>query len=325
MALNKARMKSTTILLISFLFFFACKKQTKNPVDAFFEQTFKIIEDNSVKKDSLKWDDLKKIVKDSIKRFNSNEDAYRAISYTIQLIDDGHSVFVGAQNPSQGAISNLLLIDTLSIPSITKRIIGGNIGYIKLTGFVANDSLTDLYALEIRKALINIDSTAKLSGWIIDLRNNSGGKLTSEPLGLSPLLSLPLIGIAWDNKNTLKDIRQENNYFYFGNYKIDSLNYNSTLINKNKKIAVLVSDKTVSAGEFLALAFKFQKDTKLFGSKTKGKTSHLRLFEFMSNAKLLLATDYYCDKDRNIVTGGLVPDVECKYDESLSKAIEWIK
>ncbi len=317
-------MRITTTFLISFLFLFACKRQTENPFEAFFEQTFKIIEDNSVKKDSLNWDDLKKIVKDSIKRFNSNEDAYRAISYTIRLIDDGHSVFVEAQNPSKGAINNLLLIDTLSIPSISKRIIEGNIGYIKLTGFIANDSLTDLYALEIRKALISIDTAAKLSGWIIDLRNNSGGKLTSEPLGLSPLFSLPLIGISWDNKNTFKNISQENNYFYFGDYKMDSLNYNSTLVNVNKKIAVLVGGKTVSGGEFLALAFKFQKETKLFGSKTKGKTSHLRLFEFRSNAKLLLATDYYCDKDRNILTGGLVPDIECKNDESLSKAIEWI-
>src|SRR5699024_9730004 len=135
----------------------------------------------------------------------------------------------------------------------------------------------------------------------------------------------PLIGISCDNKNTFIKIKVTPKYFYFGDYLVDSLNYNSTLVNKNKKIAILVSEKTVSAGEFLALAFKFQKDTKVFGSKTKGKTSHLRLFDFKSNAKLLLATHFYCDKNRNKIREGLIPDVECEKGESLLKAIEWIK
>lgn len=107
--------------------------------------------------------------------------------------------------------------------------------------------------------------------------------------------------------------------------RVDSINSNSELINKNKKIAILVSNETISAGEFLALAFKFQKNSKLFGSKTKGKTSHLKLIEFKSNAKLLLASHFECDINENILTGGLVPDIECENHESLLKAIEWIK
>lgn len=318
-------MRTAIILLTTLLFLFACKRQSENHFETFYLQALKMIQDYSVKKDSLNWDDLKKTVNDSFIRFNSNEDVYKAIGYTIKLIDDGHSIFIAAQNPGLEKITNPLLIDTLSLPFINNRIIDGRIGYIRLPGFIANDSLSTLYALQIRKTLINIDTTANLSGWIIDLRNNSGGKLTSESLGLSPLFSLPLIGISCDNKSKYKPIKLLDNYFYYDDIVIDSLNYSSTLINKNKKIAVLVNDKTVSAGEFLALAFTFQEDTKLFGSKTKGKTSHLTLFEFKSNAKLLLATSYYCDKNSNIKIGGLVPDTVCKYEESLSKAIEWIK
>lgn len=317
-------MRLSIILLIYLIFLFACKRQTTNDYEVFFDQTFKLIEDNSLKSESINWSELSKIVKDSIKRFDCNEDVYRAIDYTMQLVDDGHSIFVAAQDSNKGKLSNPLHINKLSIPPINKMIIGGNIGYIKLNGFIANDSLTRIYALNIRKTLIALDNTSKLNGWIVDLRNNSGGKLTSESLGLYPLFTSSLIGVACDNKNTFKDIYLKNSYFYFDNNKIDRLDYDSVLINKNKKIAVLVSNKTVSAGEFLALAFTFQENTKLFGTKTKGKTSHLRLFEFKSNAKLLLATDYYCDRNRNKLIKGLVPEIECKNDECLSKAIEWI-
>lgn len=317
--------KSLIIKIFLLFLIISCSRDVQWSFDKFFEQTFKAIEENSIKKSTINWTDLKKTVKDSISVFNSNEDVYRAIGYTVKLIDDGHSIFFSAQSPKNGPVKNSMLIDTLSIPAIEIKIIENNIGYINLPGFFANDSLTDRYVLEIRKGLIRLDTTAKLSGWVIDLRSNSGGRLSSEPLGLSPLFEKPLVGISCDIKNTLRNISVIDNRFYFGDFLMDSLNYESSLVNKNKKIAVLVSEKTVSAGEFLALAFSFQENTKLFGSKTKGKTSHLRLFDFKSNAKLLLATDYYCDKNENIIQGGVMPDVECEKEESLSKAIEWIK
>jgi C-terminal processing protease CtpA/Prc len=325
MVFQKKVMRKIILIIIISLASISCKRNVQWGYEEFFEQTFKIIEEKSIKKYNLNWTDLKETVRDSIPLFNSNEDVYNAIGYAVKLIDDGHSIFISAQNPEKGQLTNALLIDTIPVPVIKTKIIKNDVGYINLPGFISNDSLIDKYALEIRKALISLDTTAELSGWVIDLRNNSGGKLPSEALGLSPLFVQPLIGISCDNKNTFRKIRVTNNYFYFGDYLMDSLDYNSTLVNKNKKIAILVSEKTVSGGEFLALAFMFQEDTKVFGSKTKGKTSHLRLFDFKSNAKLLLATDYYCDKNSNKITAGLVPDIECMYKESLSKAIEWIK
>lgn len=103
---------------------------------------------------------------------------------------------------------------------------------------------------------------------------------------------------------------------------MDSLIYDTTLVNKRKKIAVLVDGETASAGEFLTLSFKFQNRTKVFGTRTYGLTSTLRLINFKSNAKLLLATGYYCDKNKNIIDGPVIPDIECSSEECLTKAIE---
>ncbi|WP_276168675.1 S41 family peptidase [Zobellia alginiliquefaciens] len=309
-----------TLLLISH----SCKRKEEWNEEAFYNQVMRIIEEKSIKRNEVDWISLKQTVKDSIKQFSTNEDVYNAIDYALELVDDGHSVFFAPENPDS-IYENRLLMDTLTVPGIHAKIIEDDIAYMKLPGFFGNDSLSNLYALKVRKALLKLDTSEKLKGWVIDLRKNSGGKIPSESLGLSPLFNQPLIGISCDNQERLTKVCCSDGDFYFGDFKMDSLIYESTLRNKNKKIAVLISNHTASASEFLALAFKFQDGTKTFGSKTMGKTSILNFIEFRSNAKLLLAQEYYCDEDSIKVTSGILPDVQCDSTESLSKAIEWIK
>lgn len=312
-------MKIAFLLFAFSLLLFGCERQTQWDGDAFFEQSFELIKEKSIKKNEVNWVELKKAVKDSIKVFDTNEKIYNAIGYIIKLIDDGHSAFIPANTP------NRLTDDTLRIPAVETQVIENDIAYIKLSGFMANDSLSKQYVLSIRKSLLELDENNNLSGWIIDLRKNAGGKTSSESLGIAPLFQDSLIGISRNNKDDYRKIFCTSKYFFWDDFKMDSLIYDSHLNNRDKKIAVLVSEQTASAGEFLTLAFSFQNNTKVFGKKTKGKTSHLGLFEFKSDAKLLLAIENYCDKNKNVMNEGIIPDIDCTPEESLSKAIEWIK
>src|SRR5687768_2363669 len=96
-----------------FIFLSGCETRKEWTPTLFFEQSFNVIKDNSIKKNDVNWSRLKETVLDSIKHFNSDKDVYRAIKYTIYLINDGHSVFI---NPSD---TNVFDTDTLSIPDIT--------------------------------------------------------------------------------------------------------------------------------------------------------------------------------------------------------------
>ncbi|MGS2741930.1 S41 family peptidase [Sinomicrobium sp. M5D2P17] len=309
--------KLLTLLILTILL--SCKKDPQWNFDTFFDQVFGLIEERSIKKDDINWTALKQTIKDSIKTFKSNDDVYRAIDYTVKLIDDGHSIFLPSSTP------NPLLSDTLKIPEITSKVLDGDIGYLKLTGFLANDSISTIYTQNIRKSLMKLDKEHNLSGWIIDLRKNKGGKLSTECLGVAPLFQKSLVGIAKNNKNEFIEISCFPDAFYFGDYKMDSITSDTLLLNKNKKIAVLVGNNTASAGEFISLAFKFQDNTKVFGEKTRGMTSHLELISFMSDAKLLLASKNYCDKNKEVIHGSIEPDIKCDLKESTEKAIQWIK
>ena len=293
-------------------------RNSNKDFESYFEETFQVIKAESIKSKEIDWDELKQSVKDCI-QFNSYDDVLKAISYTIELINDGHSTFWYGYRPDR------LTIDTFCVPEIEARIIEDSIAYLRLPGFMANDSLTKEYSKSIRETVLRLDKQQLLSGWIIDLRKNRGGKMSRECLGLAPLFKDPLVGIAVNNKGEFRYTTCDSNYFYHGDLKMDSLMADLHLINNDKKIAVLINERTASGGEFLALAFKFQDNTKVFGQRTKGLTSHLQLYTFdESDAKMFLAFEKYCDKDKNIIEGSILPDIECKDEICLSKATEWI-
>ncbi|MGB3779993.1 MAG: S41 family peptidase [Tunicatimonas sp.] len=261
------------------LLVFSCRGKEQWTHEDFFEQTFSVIQDKSIKRDSLNWKSLERTVRDSIRQFKTAEDAYRALAYTIELIGDGHSVFLDPQTPNRlTEDSSELFYDTfVPVPAVLTKIVGGDIGYVKLTGYVANDERSKLYSLKIRKALYALDSLSGLSGWILYLRENMGGLHSMMPLGVAPLFQDSLVGILVDNQNKYITEHCTNRYFYFDNLKNDSMevDLDLKLRNERKPVAVLIGSRTASAGETLATAFKFQSSTKLFGSPTKGKTTGL--------------------------------------------------
>ena len=312
-------MKPPILLLILTALLYSCAKKEKTKDEIFFDKIFKSIHYNSIKKDELNWTIIERKVKDSVKVFNSVEDVYTAIECTLHFIEDKHGFFRRTKN-------NFLLNDSLSIPDIKTTIVGRDIGYIKIKGFGANNSLSKKYALKIRKSFKDLDNSSNLSGWIIDLKDNNGGTDYSQFLGLSPLFKDSIIAYTKNNKGVFKKIICSNNYFRGSSGSIQSINFDSTLKNKNKKIAVLINSKTASLGELVTLALKSQGNTKIFGSESRGMTTGLKEIRFNpGGAVLFFSNEFICDSDKNIIKGSIIPDIKCEQEESLTKAIEWIE
>jgi carboxyl-terminal processing protease len=264
---------------------------------------------------------LKRSVIDSIPYFQHDADVFRAIQYIVTLIDDGHSIFIFPNSP------NVFLTDTVPMPEVVTKVVDGNIGYIKLTGYLANLEGSKRYTDRIRESLYELDRTSDLTGWIIDLRDNIGGLSSMMPFGLAPMFQDSLIGCMINNKGEYLMEYCTNERYGLGTLSIqhyEGLNFD--LKNKNKPIAVLMNEDTGSAGEALALSFKFQHNTKTFGTPTAGLTTALENIGFhKSDALLLLATLYHCGPDKEIIYGSVEPDVACSPEESFELAKEWIK
>ena len=314
-------MKNNILLIFAlFLLFSSCKKEKAKPnFKRLFTQTYELIKNESIKKDEINWTSIEKTINDSIPLFRNNYDVYNGIKYTLNLIDDKHSFFFPPKKKS-----NFFINDSLTIPDIKHKIIDGNIGYLKILGLAGNDSLSSQYSLKIRKSFKQVDNHTNLSGWIIDLRNNKGGKMGVISLGISPLYKDSIIGVSYKNNGEYINHKLQNNRYFYGDKIVNKINKTDTLNNKNKKIAVLVNENTASHAEFIAQSLKFQNNTMIFGTKTKGLTSDIQIYKFTSGAVLGITNALMCNKNREIIKG-VIPDIECSSEKSLELAIEWIK
>lgn len=318
--LKKMIMKNIILLLAFVTLILSCEQKQKTQFDLLFENVFKIVRSNYIKKSEVNWVEVEKSVKDSIKIFRNNNDVHNAIKYTLDCINDDHGFFLKSNE-------NIFSNDTLKVPEVQSEIIDKEIGYIKIPGFGANDSLSTLFALNIRKVFKDLDETYDLSGWIIDLSDNNGGAGYTLPLGILPLFQDSVIGYNKDNKGEIEKVTCINNVYKVGGRIHGSITYDCSLKNRNKKIAVLINDKTASCGESVALALRFQGGkTQIFGQRSCGLTTRLIRIDFNpSGAVLFLSTQFMCDLDQNIISGPIIPDIECTPDKSLNKAIKWIK
>jgi C-terminal processing protease CtpA/Prc len=152
----------------------------------------------------------------------------------------------------------------------TKFSIINNIGIIKLYIF-------DTYSL--KKSQINdyiknitdfLDQNKNMKGLILDFRKHTGGSIWPLIEALSRFLNNNTL-FAWDNNkvnfNQKKWVNLVNNTPKYNQHFIKS-NINTTY-----PIAIIIGNKTASAGEFVASCFTSDKNVKFFGQRTAGYLS----------------------------------------------------
>ncbi|PWG05576.1 S41 family peptidase [Polaribacter aquimarinus] len=319
-----SKVLKTVCFFILIVIFASCLKQNSK---YFFKKSFyvfyNIIKENHIEKDNFDWSKIEKKVTDSIPVFKTNIDVTKAINYVFYLIEDEHSFFLYAKRKSKHKL-NFLINDSIVIPKITHKVIRDDIGYMKILGFAANDSLSLLYSRKIQKAIHYLDKNKDLSGWIIDLRNNKGGLAGTISLGLSDLYKDSIIGYSLEINGNYLEHKLIKGVYSYGNQKLKLIDKNE-LKNKNKPIVVLVNQNTASMGEFVAESFKFQEGSIIIGEKTAGLTTNLKLYSFSDKTLLGVATSYMLNKNREKLKDGVTPDISCLSKESLKVASDWIK
>ncbi|MDD4150994.1 MAG: S41 family peptidase [Candidatus Gracilibacteria bacterium] len=199
--------------------------------------------------------------------------------------------------------------EKITIPSVDSKILEKtNLGYISLNIFGENT------ASEFNTALEDLKSK-KVSGIIIDLRDNGGGYLQSAVDILSNFTSKGKLLVTTKYKNSYL-----NNYYYSDN--IGDLT--------KTPLVVLVNENTASASEITAGALKDYNLAIITGKKSYGKGSVQEPFDLGDGSMLKLTiAKWYTPKDYNIDKQGIKPDIEIdfkkediekKYDRQLEES-----
>ncbi len=287
----------------------------------FFEQTFNLVQKHSIKKNELDWDSIKTLVTDSIHKFRFNIDVYKALDYTVKLMNDSSSRFY-YPNDSTNPLAN----HQVELPLIPNKMLAEDIAYIKIPDFIGNDSLSNLFANSIRNTLLNLDSSAVLKGLVVDLRDKHRGRTSSTLLGLSPLFKDSIIGYTFDNTKEYRPVYCTN-VLRYGSDKAGSLSTYIPLRNLDIKVAILQNQETIGYSDYLLLALKSQSNNyQVFGDGKYSPTIFSMSVGFtQTDANLFLASSYFCSYKGQNIKEVIEPDVFCQDSLSLDKAVDWIK
>jgi carboxyl-terminal processing protease len=184
-----------------------------------------------------------------------------------------------------------IIRDTIKLVAVKGRVVGDTV-VLRVTTF--NDQTTSGIRDELAKAVEEIGGMDKVSGVVIDMRNNPGG-LLNEAITASD---------AFLEKGEIVSTR--------GREPGSGERYNANpgdLVN-GKPIVVLINGGSASASEIVAGALQDHRRAIVVGTKSFGKGSVQTLIPLRGDGAMRLTTArYYTPSGRSIQALGISPDI----------------
>lgn len=181
--------------------------------------------------------------------------------------------------------------DIIKVKSVKQRLLEKGYGYVRISSFQSRtgDSL--------KKALDSLEkeNEGKLTGLVLDLRNNPGGVLNAAVEVSDIFLKKGLI--------VYTEGRIENSEMRFSAAPDDLID--------GAPIVVLINSGSASASEIVAGALQDHKRAVIMGEKSFGKGSVQTILPTSNGAAVKLTTArYYTPSGRSIQAEGIEPDIQ---------------
>jgi hypothetical protein len=296
-------------------------------VSKFVDQFIDTVQFHSLYSDSINWVSLRKDIKDISKGLKTIEESYPLLNYILgklKAVGDNHSYILPKHINENRLASNIIE------SSPEGRYLENNIGYIKIPGFNSgNEILETNFAEKIQGLIKYIDSENKITGWIVDLREDRGGNMYPMIAGLGPILGEDTLGYFFSGS-------KKTAWFYSkkgsgeGSDIATKITNPYYIKNADAKIAVLIGSRTASSGEATAISFIGRSNTKLFGTPSGGYTTGNAGFTLKDGSLLLLASSVEADRNMKKYPERIYPDITVESsknkeeDACVEAAKKWI-
>lgn len=253
-----------------------------------------------------------------------DDGCYLAVQYLLECLrplGDEHSFFMAADDVRDWEQDDS---EAAGIQVAEWRVVDG-CGYILVPPFHGgNPKLKLAYADAIQTALRELDERG-VRGWVVDLRQNTGGNMEPMIAGLGPLFDTEHLGSLVD-----VDGNKESWFYKDGSYGWDGevlLRVTAPVTLQRRPIAVLIGPRTGSSGEIVVLSFVGNRDTRFFGLPTWGLTTGNGAFGLPDGARIMLASTVMADRHGKLYHGPVSPGVlvdEGGDDAAVQAAVNWI-
>jgi C-terminal processing protease CtpA/Prc len=237
-------------------------------------------------------------------------DVYPAIRTMLKLLGDHHSYLLVPAKAERMKTTG----KAMSQPEVVLE--AGSIGYVHMPGFSGTDTQAGTqFSAGIRTKIENLAAQVHC-GWIVDLRNDTGGNMWPMLQALEPFLDGQKLGAF---------------AFVDGHVKPWEITPH-TDGDKNlpyAKVAVLTGPHTTSSGEAVAVAFRGRDNTRSFGSPTHGLSTANGSFDLPDGSRVQLTVAVDQDRDGHRYGDKIEPDQTVdasgsEGDATLTAASQWL-
>ena len=185
-------------------------------------------------------------------------------------------------------INKTIIRKMIQVKSVEAKIMKNNIGYLRLKSFNSNSSK------QLVEKIKNFEKSKKLTGYILDLRNNPGGLLTQA-------INVTDFFLNDGEIVSTKGRKASENRRFFAK-KGDKV--------KGKPLIILINNGSASASEIVAGALKDHKRAILLGENTYGKGSVQSIIPLSDGGGMRLTiSKYYLPSGQSISETGVSPDI----------------
>lgn len=173
----------------------ACGTPTSSPrgeisaeASSYLNEALEVMETHSIRKRLVDWVELRRRVFEVAAGARTPRETYDAIRFALHLIGDGHSIF----EPPGGQVG---WATAVTVGAIRGELLGGGVAYVTVPGIIGSERHPDtvLFAERLQSLLRELDATVPC-GWIVDLRENTGGNIWPMLAGIGPVLGEGVVG-----------------------------------------------------------------------------------------------------------------------------------
>ncbi|MEM7573527.1 MAG: S41 family peptidase [Bacteroidota bacterium] len=298
----------------------------------YLDSFFHTVSTLALDKESFDW----KLLREEAELLSGNaeipEDTYAAIRYCLGKINK-HSRFI---DPRQAALwaSGGNSEDNPVLPPIEYchgYRVDEDIAYLSMPGLGSGHQPTlTSFADSLQQLIASLDGP-QIKGWVVDLRNNTGGNCWPMLAGIGPLLGEGICGYFMDRdgSNAVDWSYREGSSFN-GEYAATTVSDTPYQLQQPlKRIAVLTGPQTASSGEITAIAFRGLPQVQSFGQPTAGYSTTNATIRLPDGAMLLLTISIYGDRNKVPFGEQIYPDVLVAEQEGedlpLLEALHWLR
>lgn len=324
------------LIILSFLS--ACGGSTPTPAGpsggastvstarAYLDTILDLMQANSVNRRIIDWPSFRASVYESAGAAQTVQElvASNAIRTALGLLNDHHSLYMKADgtyiyNPVPLAACSDANVGAVSLPA--------TVGYVKVGGTSAQGDAAVQFALAIQNEIAAADDD-RLTGWIVDTRNNSGGNMYPMIAGIGPVLGEGVAGVFIDADGSTTRWGYAAGSAWLGGEgsAVVTVPAPYRLRRANAKVAVLTNCGAASSGEAVVVSFRARPNTRSFGTPTRGLSTANKGFPLADGATLFLTAAVMADRTAAPYGAAIAPDeVISEPSATVARAVEWLR